>query len=83
MLSRKGTQQVGGHENAIHGSMVKNDTLFEYLTALNVARGYEDVGFRVIQALNGKELEQKVGLATLGAPVVSAASTTPDSITLS
>lgn len=49
----------------------------------DAAAGYEDVGFRVIQVLNGEEPEQKVELATLGAPVVSAASTTPDSITLS
>lgn len=28
--------------------------------------GYEDVGFRVIQVLHGKEPEQKVELATLG-----------------
>lgn len=45
--------------------------------------GYEDVGFRVFQVLNGEEPEQKVELATLDAPVVSATSTTPDSITLS
>lgn len=34
--------------------------------------GYEDVGFRVIQVLNGEEPEQKVELATLDAPVVHA-----------
>ena len=45
--------------------------------------GYEDVGFRVIQVLNGEEPEQKVELATLGSPEVSASSTSPDSITLS
>ncbi|WP_428817497.1 SUMF1/EgtB/PvdO family nonheme iron enzyme [Clostridium butyricum] len=45
--------------------------------------GYADVGFRVIQVLNGKEPEQKVELATLSAPVVSATSTSSDSITLS
>ena len=49
----------------------------------DAATGYEDVGFRVFQVLNGKEPEQKVELATLDAPVVSAASTTSDSITLS
>ena len=48
----------------------------------NAAVGYEDVGFRVIQVLKGKEPEQKVELATLEAPVVSAVSATPDSITL-
>ncbi|MBU5450396.1 SUMF1/EgtB/PvdO family nonheme iron enzyme [Acetivibrio sp. MSJd-27] len=47
------------------------------------SRGYEDVGFRVIQVLNGIEPEQKVELATLASPVVSATSTAPDSITLS
>ena len=45
--------------------------------------GYEDVGFRVIQVLNGQEPEQKVELATLASPVVSAISTTPGSITIS
>ena len=45
--------------------------------------GYEDVGFRVLQILNGKEPEQKAELAPLGFPIVSANSNTPDSITLS
>lgn len=46
-------------------------------------QGYEDVGFRVIQILNGEEPEQKVELATLVSPAaVSAVSTAPDSITL-
>ncbi len=45
--------------------------------------GYEDVGFRVIQVLNGQEPEQKVELATLASPVVSAISTVPGNITLS
>ena len=49
----------------------------------DTAIGYEDVGFRVIQVLNGQEPEQKVELATLASPVVSAISTTPGSITLS
>ena len=47
------------------------------------ATGYEDVGFRVIQVINGKEPEQKVELATLNAPIVSATSTASNSITLS
>lgn len=47
------------------------------------SQGYEDVGFRVLQILNGEEPEQKVELATLGSPVVSAVSTAPDTITLS
>lgn len=34
--------------------------------------GYDDVGFRVIKVLNGEEPEQKVELATLNAPVVTA-----------
>ena len=47
------------------------------------AKEYEDVGFRVIQILNGEEPEQKVELATLGSPaIVSAASNSSDSITL-
>lgn len=45
--------------------------------------GYEDVGFRVIKVMNGVEPEQKVELATLDTPIVSAISKTPDSITLS
>lgn len=45
--------------------------------------GYEDVGFRIIQVLNGIEPKQKVELATLDAPVVTAASASSDSITLS
>ena len=49
----------------------------------DAATGYEDVGFRVIQVLNGQEPEQKVELATLASPVVTAISTTPGSITLS
>ena len=49
----------------------------------DASQGYEDVGFRVIQILNGEEPEQKVELATLASPaMVSAVSTTPDSITL-
>lgn len=43
---------------------------------------YDDVGFRVIQVKNGMEPEQKVELATLSSPVVSASSSN-DSITLS
>ncbi len=50
----------------------------------DASQGYEDVGFRVIQILNGQEPEQKVELATLASPaMVSAVSSTPDSITLS
>ena len=49
----------------------------------DAAAGYKDVGFRVIQVLNGEEAEQKVELATLGSPVVKAISASPDSITLS
>ena len=45
--------------------------------------GYEDVGFRVIQVLNGIEPKQKVELATLDAPIVTANSASSDSITLS
>ena len=49
----------------------------------DASSGYEDVGFRVIQVLKGQEPEQKVELATLASPVVSAKSTTPGSITVS
>lgn len=49
----------------------------------DAALGYEDVGFRVIQVLNGQEPEQKVELATLVSPVVSVSSATLNSITLS
>ncbi len=49
----------------------------------DAAFGYEDVGFRVIQVLNGQEPEQKVELATLVSPVVSVSSVTMNSITLS
>ena len=49
----------------------------------NSAQGYDDVGFRVIQIINGEEPEQKVELATLGSPaMVSAVSNSSDSITL-
>ena len=48
----------------------------------DASTGYEDVGFRVIQVLNGVEPEQTVELATLDAPVVSAAASA-DTITLS
>ena len=45
--------------------------------------GYADVGFRVLQILNGEEPEQKVELATLASPAtVSAVSLSPDSIGL-
>ena len=50
----------------------------------DASQGYEDVGFRVIQILNGEEPEQKVELATLASPaMLSAVSTAPDSVTLS
>lgn len=38
----------------------------------DAARGYDDVGFRVIKVIGGKEPEQKVELYTLDAPDVSA-----------
>lgn len=49
----------------------------------DATKGFEDVGFRVIQVLNGQEPDQKANLTTLDSPVVSAISTTPNSITLS
>lgn len=45
--------------------------------------GYEDVGFRVLKILNGEEPEQKVDLAMLKVPMVSAARLTDDIIQLS
>ena len=48
----------------------------------DASQGYEDVGFRVIQVLNGEEPEQKVELTTLTAPVVSAAAMSDDAIQL-
>ena len=45
--------------------------------------GYEDVGFRVIQVLNGEEPEQKFELATLKAPNVTAEKASDDTILLS
>ncbi len=48
----------------------------------NSYSSYDDVGFRIIKVLNGEEPEQKVELATLDFPVVSATSTT-NSVTLS
>lgn len=49
----------------------------------DASKGYEDVGFRVIQVKNGEEPEQVVALTTLDAPTVAAASNSDDSITLS
>lgn len=49
----------------------------------NAANGYEDVGFRVIQVLNGNEPENKVELATLNAPVVTAISPSVGTVQLS
>lgn len=46
--------------------------------------GYDDVGFRVIKVLNGKEpLEKKEELMTLDEPVVSATNNADNSVTLS
>ena len=44
---------------------------------------FDDVGFRVIQVLNGKESEQKVELYTLDPPVLSAKFVSTDTILLS
>ncbi len=47
------------------------------------SRGYEDVGFRVVQVLKGEEPEQKAELATLAAPTdVGAVSKGEDSVEL-
>ena len=45
--------------------------------------GYEDVGFRVLKILNGEEPEQKVDLAMLKVPMVSANRLADDIIQLS
>lgn len=51
----------------------RTDCRTEHRKESRAATGaYDDVGFRVIQVLNGEEPEQKVELATLGAPVVKA-----------
>ena len=47
------------------------------------SKSYEDVGFRVIQVLNGMEPEKSVELATLGNPIVTGRSMSPSTITLS
>lgn len=50
----------------------KTDCRTEYRKeGRNKNTGYDDVGFRVIQVLNGKEPEQKAGLYTLDAPNVT------------
>lgn len=49
----------------------------------DASKGYDDVGFRVIQVKNGEEPEKAVALTTLDAPTVTAASNSKDSITLS
>lgn len=50
----------------------RTDCRTEYRKEGRNANGaYEDVGFRVIQVLNGKEPEQKVELATLESPAVT------------
>lgn len=48
----------------------------------DASAGYEDVGFRVIQVVDGEEPVQKVELATLDFPTVSATSS-DDTVTLS
>ncbi|MGN1093662.1 MAG: SUMF1/EgtB/PvdO family nonheme iron enzyme, partial [Candidatus Neoclostridium sp.] len=45
--------------------------------------GYEDVGFRVLCILNGDEPEQKVELATLKSPDVTAVSSSANTVELS
>lgn len=47
------------------------------------SQGYVDVGFRVIQVLNGEEPEQQVNLTTLAAPSVTATASSDSSVTLS
>lgn len=47
------------------------------------SQAYEDTGFRVIQVLGGEEPAQKVELATLDAPIVTARSAGSDGIELS
>ena len=49
----------------------------------DASEGYENVGFRVIQVLGGKEPEQSVELTLLESPAVTATSASDTSITLS
>ena len=49
----------------------------------DASQGYEDVGFRVIQVLNGEEPEQMLALTALEAPTVWVTSVSDSSIALS
>ncbi len=49
----------------------------------DASKGYEDVGFRVIQVKNNEEPDKPVALTTLDAPAVTASSSSDTSITLS
>lgn len=62
----------------------RTDCRTEHRKESRAATGvYEDVGFRVIKVLNGEEPEQKVELATLNAPVVTAKTVSTGKIVLS
>lgn len=62
----------------------RTDCRTEHRKESRAATGfYEDVGFRVIKVLNGEEPEQKVELATLNAPVVTAKTVSTGKIELS
>ncbi len=63
---------------------VRTDCRTEYREeGRSASEGYENVGFRVIQVLDGKEPEQLVELTTLNSPTVTATSISDTSITLS
>jgi len=63
---------------------VRTDCRTEYRDeGRDASRGYEDVGFRVIQVLGGREPEQEVDMTTLSAPIVTASALSSHSIRLS
>ena len=64
-------------------SSARTDCRTEYRKeGRDASSGYSDVGFRVFQVLNGEEPTQKVELATLSAPLVSANAVSSDTIEL-
>ena len=77
----------GGTELGVKGGSWKSDRTdcrTEYRKeSRNSASGYEDVGFRVIQVKNGNEPTNKVELATLESPEVTASYSAKDGITIS
>lgn len=83
------TERTGADDTTILGvkggswKSARTDCRSEYREeGRDASSGYEDVGFRVIQVLNGEEPEQKAELAALAFPTVSAVSA-GDTVTLS